>query len=335
MQVRSHRVGNDVNGAAGVRTGDTASGRDGGKAIQTVNMRNPCNDVNGAAGVRTGRTASGKGGSKAIQTVNVRNPCRWVGLRVGSANVGTMRGRSAEVADMIDRRRLDFLCVQETGWKVKGKWLESNRARCKFFGTGSSIEGLSGVGVLVAEKWCENVMEVKRPSERVIVVRVAIGKLVMNVISVYAPQVGRTMVEKEEFLDLLREVISGIDDREGMILCGDLNCHVGANADGFEDVHGGNGFGLRNVEGEMVLELAHALDLIVANTWFTKEESKKITCESGGSRTVVDYVLVRRRERAMVKDVTVVTGEACLPRHKLIVCRIKANECVTKGRSVS
>ena len=64
-------MGNDVNGAAGVRTGDTASGRDGGKAIQTASMRNPCNDVNGAAGVRTGRTASGKGGSKAIQTVNV------------------------------------------------------------------------------------------------------------------------------------------------------------------------------------------------------------------------------------------------------------------------
>ena len=110
MQVRSHTVGNDVNGAAGVRTGGTASGRDGGKAIQTVSMRNPCNDVNGAAGVRTGHTASGKGGSKAIQTVNVRNPCPWVGLRVGSANIGTMRGRSVEIADLIDRRKLDF-CV--------------------------------------------------------------------------------------------------------------------------------------------------------------------------------------------------------------------------------
>jgi hypothetical protein len=107
MQVRSHSVGNDVNGAAGMRTGDTTSGRVGGKAIQTVSMRNPCNDLNGAAGVRTGRTKSGKGGSKAIQTVNVRNPCPWVGLRFGSANVGTMRGRSAEIADMIDRRKLE------------------------------------------------------------------------------------------------------------------------------------------------------------------------------------------------------------------------------------
>jgi hypothetical protein len=35
---------------------------------------------------------------------------------------------------------------------VKGKWLESDKAKCKFFGTGSSTEGLSGVGILVAEK---------------------------------------------------------------------------------------------------------------------------------------------------------------------------------------
>jgi exonuclease III len=158
------------------------------------------------------------------------------------------------------------LCVQETRWKVKGKWLESDKAKCKFFGTGSSTEGFSGVGVLVAEMWCDDIIEVKRPSERVIVVRVPIGKRVLNVISVYAPQVGRMRIEKEEFLHLSRGVISGIDDRKGMILCGDLNCHAGTNADGFEDVHGGNGFGLRNVEGEMVLQLAHALDLIVANT---------------------------------------------------------------------
>src|SRR5579864_7574771 len=48
--------------------------------------------------------------------------------------------------------------------------------------------------------------------------------------------------------------------------------------------------------------------------------------------TVVDYVLVRRRDRAMVKDVTVVPGEACLTQHKLISCRIKLNEVVRKRK---
>jgi len=55
-----------------------------------------------------------------------------------------------------------------------------------------------------------------------------------------------------------------------MILCGDQMCHAGNIANGYEGVHRGNGFGSCNVDGGMVLELAHALDLIVANTWFTE-----------------------------------------------------------------
>jgi hypothetical protein len=67
------------------------------------------NDVNGAAGVPAGDTTSGRGGSKATQTVKTRNTCRGVGLRVGSANVGTMRRRSGDMADMTDRRRLLYI----------------------------------------------------------------------------------------------------------------------------------------------------------------------------------------------------------------------------------
>ena len=38
-------------------------------------------------------------------------------LRIGTLNVGSMKGRSGEVADMAARRRLDFCCLQETRWK--------------------------------------------------------------------------------------------------------------------------------------------------------------------------------------------------------------------------
>ena len=42
---------------------------------------------------------------------------RRLRVRVGSVNVGTMCGRSEEVAEMVGRRNLDFCCVQETRWK--------------------------------------------------------------------------------------------------------------------------------------------------------------------------------------------------------------------------
>ena len=64
--------------------------------------------------------------------------------------------------------------------------------------------------------------------------------------------------------------------------CGDLNGHVGERVQGFEEVHGCRGFGVRNLEGEMLLEFAEAHKLTVLNTWFVKEDTKKISYESRG-----------------------------------------------------
>jgi len=43
------------------------------------------------------------------------------------------------------------------------------------------------------------VIEVKRISERIMVLRVVVGNSVMNIVSVYTPQVGRSSEEKKEF----------------------------------------------------------------------------------------------------------------------------------------
>ena len=68
-----------------------------------------------------------------------------------------------------------------------------------------------------------------------------------------------------------------IDSGERLLICGDLNGHVGSEIDGFEGVHGGFGFGKQNVEGEMILETADALNLAVLNTWFKKKERRLFT----------------------------------------------------------
>ena len=61
-------------------------------------------------------------------------------------------------------------------------------------------------------------------------------------------------------------------------------------------------YGVRNAEGEMFLEIAVTIELAVTNTWFVKNDSKKVTYELGGTRTVVDYVLVRPKELCVDKD---------------------------------
>ena len=43
---------------------------------------------------------------------------KGVDIMIRSVNVGTMRGRSGEIAEMAARRRLDICCVQQTRWKA-------------------------------------------------------------------------------------------------------------------------------------------------------------------------------------------------------------------------
>jgi exonuclease III len=108
-------------------------------------------------------------------------------LRIGTVNVGLMSRRSWEVVEMVARRKLDFCCLQETRWKGgSARIIGGEEARYKFFWMGCEA-GMSGVGVMVAERWLDNVIEVKRVNERLMALRVIVGKSVLNLVSVYAP----------------------------------------------------------------------------------------------------------------------------------------------------
>ena len=266
----------------------------------------------------------GSGKSAMCHGSGSRGGC--VPLRIGSVNVGSLKGKDGEVVNMAVEGRLDFCCLQETRSRGEGA---RRMGAYKLFWRGGE-KGIHGVGMLVADRWIEKVLEVRRVSERVMVVRVIVGRTVLNLISVYAPHTGYSRMEKEDFLAMLGEVVSGIDSSERLLICGDLNGHVGSEIDGFEGVHGGFGFGKRNVEGEMILEFADALNLAVLNMWFKKKASRLFSYESGECRTVVDYILSRKSERKMIRDVKVVKIE-CITQHGLLICVFDLKERVEQG----
>jgi hypothetical protein len=275
------------------------------------------------------------GGEKSITAVyNDGRRRKDVGasmsMRIGTVNVGTMSRREGEVSDMLERRGIDICCLQETRWKGGSARMLGGY---KFYWVGGK-DGLHGVGLMVAREWVDRVIEVKRVSERMMVLRMSVGKVVLNVVSVYAPQAGRPGEEREEFYGGLGRILSGVADEEMLVVCGDLNGHVGEKVDGFEGVHGGKGFGTRNLAGEMLLEFVEARGMVIANTWFDKEDAKKVSYESGGCKTVVDYVLVRKREQRNVIDVKVIPGEACLTQHKLMICTLIVSEQAKTVKSI-
>ena len=84
-------------------------------------------------------------------------------------------------------------------------------------------------------------------------------------LTLIALQQGRPEAEKDRFYDQLNAVVAKIPLSEVLIPGGGWNGHVGRAADGFEEVHGGYGYGVRNDEGGRLLDFAVAHDLVIGN----------------------------------------------------------------------
>ena len=115
--------------------------------------------------------------------------------------------------------------------------------------------------VVLAEKWLEAIFGVKHVSDYIYIIKLiklVVGKSIVTVLSVYAPQAGFDDTVKDLFYENLQWTPTKISASEILFVCGDFNGYIGKNADGYEGVHGGRGFGRRNLQGERILEFAVA-----------------------------------------------------------------------------
>ncbi|EYC30351.1 hypothetical protein Y032_0005g2598 [Ancylostoma ceylanicum] len=65
--------------------------------------------------------------------------------------------------------------------------------------------------------------------------------------------------------------------------------------------------------------MAKAHDLAIACTFFVKRESQKVTYCSGGQKSELDHILVRRNALKTIKDVKSIPGEEVARQHRPVV----------------
>ena len=83
-------------------------------------------------------------------------------LRVGTLNMRTLRGKARELADLMDRRKVDILCLQETTWKGN-KSKEVARGHKLIY---SGETGRNGVAVVLSNYIWDTLVQVSRRSKR-------------------------------------------------------------------------------------------------------------------------------------------------------------------------
>ncbi|XP_074276968.1 uncharacterized protein LOC141600622 [Silene latifolia] len=177
-------------------------------------------------------------------------------------------------------------------------------------------------------------VEVSRQSDRIMSIKLVVGDEVVTVISAYAPQVGLDASFRRAFWEDLEEVVERVPIGEKLIIGGDLNGHVGTSRVGFENIHGGFGFGERNEAGSDIFDFALAYDLGIMNTWFEKRHSHLVTYRSGGNASQIDFLLVRNVWRKEYTDCKVIPGESAATQHRLVILDFRGKRDLRKRKII-
>ncbi|XP_019262178.1 PREDICTED: craniofacial development protein 2-like [Nicotiana attenuata] len=135
-------------------------------------------------------------------------------------------------------------------------------------------------------------------------IKLVVGGFTINVISAYAPQVGLDQEVKKQFWEDLDEMVCSIPQTEKLFIGGYFNGHIGASARGYDDMHGGFGFGDRNKG---------------ANSSFPKREEHLVTFQNSMGKTQIDYLLCRKCDKGLCTDCKVIPSEHLTTLHRLLV----------------
>lgn len=246
-------------------------------------------------------------------------------LRIASWNIGTLTGRSRELADILKSRRIDLACLQETRWKGQKSRDIGEGYKLIYNGTTNS----QGVAIAVNEKLRHQISGVHRYSDRLMSVVIDTPTRRIHIFSAYAPQTGCDDPTKDTFWNELQDAVSTCSEEDLFLLCGDLNGHVGSHSEGYR-CHGNFGYDIRNEDGHRILEFAEANDLVITNTFFKKRSSHLITYSSGGHNTQIDYILLRKHDFPIVADTKVIPSECLAPQHKLLITDLRIKVYIRK-----
>ncbi|XP_009772709.1 uncharacterized protein [Nicotiana sylvestris] len=194
-------------------------------------------------------------------------------LRIGSWNVGTLTGKSIELAKILQKRRVNIAYVQETRW-VGSRAKDADGYKLWYSGV---QRGKNGVGILVDRELRDSVVEVRRVNDRLMTIKLVVREYTLNVVSAYAPHTGLDEEVKRCFWEGLDEIVRQVPHAEKLFIGGDFNGHIRSISGGYGEVHGGFGFGERNGVGTSLLDFAKAFGLVIANSSFPKRDEHLVT----------------------------------------------------------
>ena len=150
------------------------------------------------------------------------------------------------------------------------------------------------------------------------------GKRHATIVSAYAPTMTNPDEVKDKFYNDLDSVISATPRTDKLILLGDFNARVGTDHQTWEGVIGTEGIGKCNSNGLLLLKKCAEHELLITNTVSHLPTRNKTSWMHPRSKRwhLIDYVIVRRKDRQDVRVTKTMCGADCWIDHGLVVSKL-------------
>ena len=258
-------------------------------------------------------------------------------LILGAWNVRTLQDkdgaerpqrRTALVSSELARYNIDIAALSETRLPGEGELCELG-AGYTFFWSGRDVDERreAGVGFAIKTALVNKLVGLpKGVNDRLMVLKFPLpgGKKHVTIVSAYAPTMTNPDEVKFRFYEELHSVITSVPKSDKLIILGDFNARVGSDYVSWDGAIGKFGVGKCNSNGLLLLQTCAEYGLLITNTVFRLPTRNRTSWMHPRSKHwhLIDYVLVRKKDRQDVRVTKSMCGAECWTDHRLIVSKL-------------
>ncbi|VDM00991.1 unnamed protein product [Schistocephalus solidus] len=236
--------------------------------------------------------------------------------------------KTALVARKLARYKVDIAALSETRFSEQGQLGEVG-ADNTFFCSGRPKAVRRDAGIAFAIR---NDIVGRLPclpqgiNYRLMSLRLHVrGDKFATIISANASPMTSSDAAKDKFYEDLHALLATVPKADKLIVLGDFNARVGTDHAAWHGVLGPHGLGRRNDNGLLLLRACAEHRLLLTNTFFRLPLRHKVTWVHLRLRHLhlLDYVLVRRRDRQDVLVTKAITGADGWTDHHLVISKMR------------
>ena len=224
---------------------------------------------------------------------------------------------------------IDIAALNETRFSGEGEITERGAGYTFFWsGRGPGERHEAGVGFAVKSSLVSKLMSPPNGvNDRLMTMRLPLshGQKFATLVSCYDPTMTNPDEIKDKFYEDLNAVIASVPNADKLIILGDFNARVGRDCTTWEGVIGKHGSGNCNSNGLLLLQTCAEHELLITNTIFHLPIRNRTSWMHPRSKHwhLIDYIIVRKRDRQDVRVTKTMCGAECWTDHRLVVSKFK------------